>query len=84
MWNGDQMKTFRELLESSNVDKVMAELKRIFPKKNFSVRVATNTNMEINFDDNADAVKFVNQKEGLSFKSMSVSKKSPETVVIEF
>ena len=59
------------------------KLKRIFPKKNFSVR-ATNTNMEINFDDNADAVKFVNQKEGLSFKSMSVSKKSPETVVIEF
>lgn len=80
------MKSFKEyfLNESSNVDKVMAELKRIFPKKNFSVRVATDKEMEIDFDNNHDADKFCNQIEGKPHKSMTIEYGSPETVKIKF
>lgn len=85
------MKSFKEffigesdsLNESSNVDKVMSELKRIFPKKNFSVTVATNKTMEIDFEDNYSAVKFVNQHEGFKFH-MSIKYGKEKTVVIEF
>lgn len=80
------MKTFREhfLNEVSNVDMVMSELKRIFPKKNFSVRVATDKEMEIDFDDNHDAIKFTNQAELEQHKQMKVEHGAEKTVKIKF
>ena len=79
------MKTFKEhfLSEAKYVDKVIDELKRLFPKKNFSIRVATDKEIEIDFDDNHDAIKFTNQAELEPHKQMKVEYGAEKTVKIK-